>query len=284
MEIINPFEVKGNWYKGNLHTHTKNSDGEFTPEQTCEIYSKAGYNFLAITDHNKITKGIKAHNNLLLIDSCEIDVQSFHIVGIGMIEEFEKEGMSPQQVVERMKQDGAIVIIGHPYWSGLTSFDILHIDGYEGIEVYNHLSQRMVGKGYSTVHLDEVLQAGKKTYCFAVDDCHIESDIANGFIIVKAEEPTENEIMTSIRKGYFYSSTGVLIKDIAIENKTIKVYCCEPVETIDFIAYNATGARLSSEKPIKYGEYAIKGIERYIRIEITDRYGRKAWTNPVVYL
>ncbi|MCM8777957.1 MAG: CehA/McbA family metallohydrolase [Candidatus Omnitrophica bacterium] len=283
MEIINPFEAKGNWYKGNLHTHTKNSDGEFTPEETFAIYSKMGYNFLAITDHNRITKGLKAPDNLLLIDGYEIDVQNFHIVGIGMIGEFEKEGMSPQQVIERMKQQDAIVILAHPYWSGLTSFDILQVNGYDGIEIYNQVCQRMVGKGYSTVHLDEVLQAGKKTYCFAADDCHIESDIANGFIIVKAMELKEKDILASIRKGCFYSSTGALIKDITIENKTIKVYC-EPAETIDFIGYNATGARLASGKPIEYGEYEIKGTEKYIRIEITDRYRRKAWTNPVVYL
>ncbi|HOL22213.1 MAG TPA: CehA/McbA family metallohydrolase [bacterium] len=282
MEIINPFEVRGNWYKGNLHTHTQNSDGAFTPEETCMLYSKAGYSFLAITDHNRITKGVKASDDLLLIESCEIDVQGFHIVGIDMEDEFDKEGLTPQQVIDRMKQQDAIVILAHPYWSGLTSYELLQLEGYEGIEIYNHVCHRMRGKGYSSVHIDEVLQKGKRTFCFAVDDCHIESDIANGFIMVKSGKRAERDILTSIKKGNFYSSTGLFIKDIIIENTIIKVYC-DPAETIDFIGYNATGERRSGEKPIEYAEYQIKGTERYIRIEITDRYGKKAWTNPVVY-
>ncbi len=281
MEIINPFEVRGNWYKGNLHTHTQNSDGQFTPEETCVLYNKKGYHFLAITDHNRITKGVTAPDDLLLIESCEIDVQSFHIVGIDMKDEFNKEGLTPQQVIDRIKQQGAIVILAHPYWSGLTSYELLQLGGYEGIEIYNHVCHRMRGKGYSNVHIDEVLQTGKKFFCFAVDDSHIEGDIANGFIMVKAERHTERDILTSIKKGNFYSSTGLFIKDIIVEN-TIKVYC-DPVKTIDFIGYNATGERIAGEKPIEYAEYQIKGTERYIRIEITDTYGKKAWTNPVVY-
>lgn len=26
------------WYKGNLHTHTTNSDGAYTPEETIALY------------------------------------------------------------------------------------------------------------------------------------------------------------------------------------------------------------------------------------------------------
>jgi hypothetical protein len=283
MDIINPFCKKGNWFKGNLHTHTKNSDGQFTPEETCVAYSKAGYHFLAITDHNKLTKEVKAPDNLLLIDSCELDTNGYHIVGIDMKEEVNKEGLSPQQLIDSIKQQGAIVILAHPYWSGLTSSDILQIDGYDGIEIYNTMCHRMQGKGYSSVHIDEILQAGKRFFCFAADDCHRESDISGGFIMVNAESHTKRDILTSIKKGLFYASTGLFIKDIIVENKKIKVHC-SPAETIDFIGYNASGERIASDGPIEYAEYEIKGSERYIRIEITDRYGKKAWTNPIIFL
>ena len=39
------------WYKGNLHTHTTNSDGAYTPEETIALYKSKGYDFLALTDH-----------------------------------------------------------------------------------------------------------------------------------------------------------------------------------------------------------------------------------------
>lgn len=39
------------WYKGNLHTHTTNSDGAYTPEKTIALYKSKDYDFLALTDH-----------------------------------------------------------------------------------------------------------------------------------------------------------------------------------------------------------------------------------------
>ena len=47
----NPFEAEGSWFKGNVHTHTTNSDGHMTPEQIVLRYREAGYDFLSITDH-----------------------------------------------------------------------------------------------------------------------------------------------------------------------------------------------------------------------------------------
>ena len=39
--------------KACLHLHTTASDGDATPEQAMELYEKAGYDILAITDHYK---------------------------------------------------------------------------------------------------------------------------------------------------------------------------------------------------------------------------------------
>ena len=46
-----PFDKPGTFWKGNLHTHSTNSDGTRTPEEICAIYREAGYDFLALTDH-----------------------------------------------------------------------------------------------------------------------------------------------------------------------------------------------------------------------------------------
>ena len=42
---------KGNFYKANLHCHTKVSDGELTPEEMKELYKSHGYSVMAFTDH-----------------------------------------------------------------------------------------------------------------------------------------------------------------------------------------------------------------------------------------
>ena len=45
---------KKRWYKGNLHCHTYWSDGRAFPDQAIRSYRDAGYDFCAVTDHNRI--------------------------------------------------------------------------------------------------------------------------------------------------------------------------------------------------------------------------------------
>ena len=45
----------GSWFKGNLHTHTLNSDGDSTPDDVVRWYREHGYNFVMLTDHNYLT-------------------------------------------------------------------------------------------------------------------------------------------------------------------------------------------------------------------------------------
>ena len=42
------------WYKGNLHCHTYWSDGRAFPDQAIASYRDAGYDFCAVTDHNRM--------------------------------------------------------------------------------------------------------------------------------------------------------------------------------------------------------------------------------------
>src|SRR4051794_15207266 len=44
------------WLKGNTHTHTLASDGDSPPEDVVRWYREHGYDFLVITDHDKVTR------------------------------------------------------------------------------------------------------------------------------------------------------------------------------------------------------------------------------------
>ena len=48
--------------------------------------------------------------------------------------------------------------------------DLLGLNGYLGIEVYNATCDVTVAKGYSSVYWDILLHNGRFTYGFAVDD------------------------------------------------------------------------------------------------------------------
>lgn len=47
------------WYKGNLHTHSLWSDGDDFPDMIADWYRRQGYNFLALSDHNVLSQGMK---------------------------------------------------------------------------------------------------------------------------------------------------------------------------------------------------------------------------------
>jgi hypothetical protein len=45
------------WWKGNTHTHTWWSDGDSPPESVSSWYRERGYNFLVLSDHNRMQEG-----------------------------------------------------------------------------------------------------------------------------------------------------------------------------------------------------------------------------------
>ncbi len=52
--------AEGHFYKANLHMHTTVSDGQMTPQEVKEEYSKRGYSIVAFTDHEVLVP----HNDL----------------------------------------------------------------------------------------------------------------------------------------------------------------------------------------------------------------------------
>ena len=47
------------WFKGNLHTHTYWSDGDEYPEMVLDWYKTHGYDFIALSDHNTLSRDEK---------------------------------------------------------------------------------------------------------------------------------------------------------------------------------------------------------------------------------
>lgn len=44
------------YLKGNLHVHTTQSDGHFSPQKMAEIYEELNFDFIAVTDHEYLLK------------------------------------------------------------------------------------------------------------------------------------------------------------------------------------------------------------------------------------
>lgn len=293
----NPFSVEGKWFKGNIHTHTSISDGAWSPDRVVEEYKSNGYDFIFVTDHNRVADiSHLSSDDFLVLNGAEFDLgrselgYSYHIVALGLKENISGVSeLEPQVLIDTLKSKGAETVLAHPYWSGLTVNDIVKLNGYIGLEVFNSTCFFSIGKGHSVIHWDQALDKGKLLWGFAVDDTHQhfdeyrQIDICHAWIMVKMPSLTEENVMNSIRFGLFYSSNGPHITDISIEDDRIIASTSE-VKVINFIAnaYNGRSFTAPAEKFITTAEYRIRGGERYIRVECFDERGRTAWTNPLL--
>ena len=62
----------GCFYKANMHTHTKISDGCYTPEEVKQIYMDRGYSIVAFTDHEvMVPQNHLTDENFLAINAVE---------------------------------------------------------------------------------------------------------------------------------------------------------------------------------------------------------------------
>jgi len=284
----NMWNDKGIWLKGNTHTHTTNSDGVCTSAEIALEYKRHGYDFVFLTDHDKRTVPDATIRKPLLIPAEEIALSykgyGYHFVCLGLEKEWAAGSCrSPMQVLARARREGVFIVQAHPYWCGLPSHKCVYQGGLTcpGVEVYNKVCDRMIAKGYSSVHWDDLLDAGHRISGFAVDDAHLRSDIAGGWIMVKARNRTPDAILTAIRNGNFYSSQGPEIKAIVIRGREIKI-ACSPVMRINFITNRASGSSIAAATPrLKEALWTVSKGATYARIELVGASGKMAWSNPI---
>lgn len=275
-----------NWYKGNLHTHTTLSDGKVGVDECIELYKKAHYDFLAITDHNKIFKG--KDEKLLLLDSIEYDRNDFktkrayHITGIAIEEDpMVEKAYTPQEIIDAIKRKNGLAIIAHPAWSLLTHEDVFNLNNYTGMEVWNSVSETDSCRGDSSNYIDVLASKGVVPLIFAVDDTHFyRKDLFGGYILVNSRSLDRESILENIRRGNFYCSQGPEIKQIYVEEGIIRVKT-SPVSEIRFISdtfYSPDRISKREGEVVSEGEYKIRPTDTVVRIECVDAQGKKAWS------
>lgn len=278
------------WFKGNLHTHTTCSDGRLDPEAVISMYQNGGYDFLALTDHWKRSQTM-LQKDFLLLSGCEYDMGKtvqqgiFHIVGVGMKADPGLErgsALTPQKTVDAINNAGGIAILAHPAWSLDRPEDILAVDGLSGVEIYNSVSARpWNARPYSGAFVDALAVEGKRIPCMAADDSHFYSgDEMNSFLMVKAQELTEEAILQSIRTGDFYATQGPRFT-IEKTGGVIHVTCSPVSEVVFFSDTVYAHDRVTKGNGICEAWYEVKPTDTFVRAELLDENGKMAWSSPV---
>ena len=290
---INPFQQPGQWYRGNTHTHSTESDGKLPIADRFAAYREKGYDFLVLTDHRKVND-VQDYStpDFLAISGSEVHPQNpyggatYHIVAINIHEPVNCAKMHPNAVLDDIKAQGGEAVLCHPYWCGHTVSDFLPLRGYFAVEVYNDTCMG-IGKGFSEQAWDDLLDRGGPVFGIAADDAHgVTHDCFHGWVMVKSPELTLEGIMEALRTGAFYSTLGPEISDITVNHADKKITVkCSAAQSIVFKAECHRGRRVLAPEGTALTEatYQVPEGVKYVRVEITDGTGKKAWSNPFFF-
>ena len=291
------------YLKGNLHTHTTKSDGDYTIKEVLNIYKNNGYDFLGITDHeifcdsrenegitliqgieesstytkNDDRSGTYAHFNCFL-PRFESQVQLYYYQNVADL----------QETINELKGKYELVQFNHPLFSRFLDNEHLSLNGYDLIEIYNHKDfVEETGLSNAENLIRTMLNNHKKFWISANDDFHgpyygTKNDRCfGGFNMVDASNDEES-ILRSIKEGRFYPSTGPFIKDFRRVGSTFKIET-SPVKRIIFYSNIRRCKNIYdlNDEEITSGEYRLSGNEYYLWVKIIDKDGKCAWSQPV---
>lgn len=289
METIGSrYTTAGTWYKGNTHIHSTRSDGGLNYRQIAEMYADAGYDFLFFTDHGCAAPPDEiADLPLLGLNGVEFggfDGQGdYHAAALGYSGPLCQE-ISFAEQFGQLKENGALMVLAHPYWTGNSFSDALRYD-FDGVEVYNHVCNWISGRSRSTHFWDRMLQKNPNVLAFSSDDAHLTPDHPvwnGGWIVVCAESLSTECIFEAIRDGSFYSSTGPELKSIRVTRERIELTCSAVREVRLLSEVPTWGKRIGSEGGVTEAAFDVESEHLYLRIELEDAYGRRGWTNTVL--
>lgn len=233
------------WFKGNTHAHTRNSDGADTPSEVARWYQAHGYDFLVLSDHNRVTSPASATidpngRSLLVMRGCEVTSRDastnspVHTTAIGAgrppmwVHSFTGIPRVVRFEAESAARAGGLPILNHPLqYAGFSAEDLSAPDSPRIIEVWNgHVFSRGNYLGGSLANMsaenlwDELLTRGRRVWGLAADDLHTLNPPAPHYprpgtvwVFVRAKSLTPTSITAAIERGEFYMSTGVVLSD-----------------------------------------------------------------------
>jgi hypothetical protein len=270
------------WLKGNLHTHTTASDGFRTPQATLDGYARRGYDFLMISDHDRLLPhdGLDAHG-MILIPGNEISADGPHILHVGA-----RSVIPPhpdrQNVLEAINRESGFAVACHPNWREHFAHwprELLERhNGYLGIEVYNSVIRRLPGTPLATDRWDRLLGLGRRIWGFANDDTHRPEDEGLAWNMVQCASREPAAVVEALCAGRFYATTGVTIDRIAVRGHTLTV---QTRNAQRIIAYVDFGQRLTTvDDHVITVTVPENAPFHYVRVECWGPGEQMAWTQP----
>ena len=302
---LSAFTAPGTFWRGNLHTHSDLSDGALPPDEVCRRYRAEGYDFIALTDHFVGRFGYPIADtapyrdaDFTTIPGAELhsgameNGELWHILAVGLPADFAPshtpdfvpvpDQETGPEIAARARAAGAFVTIAHPQWSGMTMNDARSITAAHAVEIYNHGCAVECDRPDGSYVADLLLSEGRDVTLIATDDAHFQcADAFGGWVMVKAEANTPDQLLAALKRGDFYASTGPELRGVEVTEDAVIVTC----SAASVVVVQGHG----SVAPAVHGASMTRAVmarnrlrdSPWIRVTVMDAAGRRAWSNPI---
>jgi hypothetical protein len=290
------------WLRGNHHGHSNQSDGEDDPLTILRSYEAAGYDYLALSEHDCLLSPayLQAHTSMCILPAVEVTSRfNQTLLYLGADGSLPKAEWTPKEIMDQVHRLGGLFIFDHPNWQPFPEYatdELLDsLEGLRGMEIYTGVIRRMAGSPLATDRWDRLLTKGWRVLGHATDDQHCATDqfIAWNCVQWRADvAPDAKGIIGALAEGRFYASTGVTVSEIGTSDSGQTVTVASDADEVRWITsggsifkttssgngscsaqecLDAAGA-VSSDGPVSAGIY--------LRIECHRNDGTVAWSQP----
>ena len=141
-------------YTGNVHIHTRYSDGSGDVARIVRDAKAVNLDFIILNDHDYMAKILHLedegyYDGVLALMGLELGARFHHYLAFGLREMVRGKGLGPQSVIDQVNQKGGFGFLAHPFEKGMRfrensiayTWNDLSVTGFTGICIWNFSSR-----------------------------------------------------------------------------------------------------------------------------------------------
>ncbi len=141
-------------YIGNLHVHSRRSDGALNAPEIAGVALRAGLDFVGLNDHDYMLDHLHLeeegiYGGVLVLKGVEVGKRFHHYLAYDLKALVRSDHAGPQEVIDTVNEQGGFGFLAHPFERGMPfleksvayTWNDLSVRGFTGIGIWNYSSR-----------------------------------------------------------------------------------------------------------------------------------------------
>lgn len=141
-------------YIGNMHVHSRRSDGTLSAPEIAGVALRTGLDFVCLNDHDYMLDGLHLeeegyYGKVLVLRGLEVGKRYHHYLAYDLKTMVRSDSAGPQEVIDGVNAQGGFGFPAHPFEEGMPfleksvayTWNDLSAQGFAGIEIWNYSSR-----------------------------------------------------------------------------------------------------------------------------------------------